>query len=52
MSLEISQAVSNAVDLVFLTFILVWKERQSERSKGIDMVCHAHSEVPMTLLDD
>jgi len=33
MGLEISQVVSDAVDLVLLTFILVWKERQSERTK-------------------
>jgi len=30
MSLEISQAVSHAVDIVLLTFILVWRERRRE----------------------
>jgi len=35
MSLEISQTVSHAVDIVLLTFVLVWKERQSERSKSL-----------------
>lgn len=33
MSLEISPAISHAVDAVLLTFILVWTERQSERPK-------------------
>ena len=36
MSLEISQAVSDAVDVVLLTFILVWKERQRERSHSFN----------------
>jgi len=30
MSLEISQTVSDAVDIVLLTFILVWRERRRE----------------------
>lgn len=30
MSLEISQAVSHAVDIVLLTFILAWRERRRE----------------------
>ena len=34
MSLEISGAVSHAVDVVLLTFILVWRERQSEKTAG------------------
>ena len=33
MSLEISDAVSLAVDVVLLTFILAWSERQNERLK-------------------
>ena len=37
MSLEISEVVSHAVDVILLTFILVWRERQSERSKNADM---------------
>jgi hypothetical protein len=32
MGLEISEVVSHAVDILLLTFILVWKERQSERA--------------------
>ena len=35
MSLEISDAVSHAVDVVLLTFILVWRERQSEKLEGM-----------------
>ena len=31
MSLEISPSISRAVDLVLLTFVLVWTERQSEK---------------------
>lgn len=34
MSLEISDGISHAVDVVLLTFILVWRERQSEKSAG------------------
>ena len=49
MNLEISQAVSNEVDLVLLTFILVWRERQGERSKTLDMVYQIHAELPESL---
>lgn len=35
MSLEVSNAVSHAVDVVLLTFMLVWKERQSENLEGM-----------------
>ena len=38
MSLEISEVVSHAVDIILLTFILVWRERQNERSKAMDMI--------------
>ena len=31
MSLEISQKISLAVDIVLLTFILVWTERQNRK---------------------
>ena len=34
MSLEISQTASHAVDVVLLTFILVWMERKNERAKS------------------
>lgn len=37
MSLEISEVVSDAMDIVLLTFILVWRERQGERSKTIEI---------------
>lgn len=33
MGLEISRVVSDAADVVLLTFIIVWKERQSQRAK-------------------
>ena len=35
MSLEISDMISHAVDVVLLTFILVWRERQSEKLEGM-----------------
>ena len=35
MSLEISEVVSHAVDMVLLTFILVWSERQSEKRRAV-----------------
>jgi len=37
MSLEISEAISHAVDVVLLTFILVRKERESQRSPGTEI---------------
>jgi len=33
MSLEVSEVVDHAVDVILLTFILVWRERQNERTK-------------------
>jgi hypothetical protein len=36
MTLEISEPIAHAVDVVLLTFILVWRERQTEKSKDID----------------
>ena len=39
MSLEISEPIIHAVDVVLLTFILVWRERQSERVKNFDASC-------------
>ena len=38
MSLEISEVVSLAMDVVLLTFVLVWSERQTERSKSMILV--------------
>jgi hypothetical protein len=35
LSLEISGPISHAVDIVLLTFILVWRERQTERNKDL-----------------
>jgi len=37
MGLEISEAISHAVDVVLLTFILVRKERDSLRSPGTEI---------------
>ena len=36
MSLEISEPISHAVDIVLLTFMIVWRERQTEKSKDIN----------------
>ena len=53
MSLEISDTVTHAVDIVLLTFILVWRERQSERMKSVDMVFpDSRVTPPMALLVD
>ena len=35
MALEIANAVAYAVDIILLTFIIVWRERESERTKTI-----------------
>lgn len=35
MRLEISEGVSHAMDVVLLTFILVWKERQNGKIEGM-----------------
>ncbi|KAF9645293.1 hypothetical protein BDM02DRAFT_3189829 [Thelephora ganbajun] len=53
MSLEISEVISHAVDIVLLTFILVWKERQSARLR-VGNIGYAETElVPSTLpVDD
>jgi len=51
MSLEISEVVSHAVDIILLTFILVWKERQSERSKRVDMI-NTHANMVLVSPDD
>jgi hypothetical protein len=37
MRLEISETVSYAVDVVLLTFILVWRERENLRPEGMHM---------------
>ena len=36
MSLEISEVVALAVDVILLTFILVWRERQNEKLRLIE----------------
>jgi len=46
MSLEISDAISLAMDIVLLTFILVWRERQSERSKDTNILITSSVIVP------
>ena len=43
MSLDISHQISPAVDIVLLTFILAWTERQSEKVKH-GAVSFAHFE--------
>ena len=52
MSLEISQALSHAVDIVLLTFFLVWMVRQNERSKVAEMVFSTSQPLPLLPLDD
>jgi hypothetical protein len=52
MGLEISEAISHAADIVLLTFILVWRERKSERVKSTD-IFSAYSQSPsIPSLDD
>jgi hypothetical protein len=52
MGFEISEVVSHAVDVVLLTFILVWRERQNERSKNSDLTWGKTQVVPLYSLDD
>jgi len=52
MCLEISEVISHAVDVVLLTFILVWKERQDERVTNIDMMLGHTGPVPLSPLGD
>ena len=35
MSLEISEPVTHTADVVLLTFVLKWKERQREKAKDV-----------------
>ena len=46
MSLEISQTVSHAVDIVLLTFTLVWMQRQNERAKNTVVIGHNFIDAP------
>jgi hypothetical protein len=50
MSLEISDVISHAVDVVLLTFILVWRERQSEKLEGMHAYHDLAVEGPFTPL--
>lgn len=50
MSLEISEAVALAVDVVLLTFILVWVERQNQRVVASSMG-NIHPDTPDDFLD-
>lgn len=50
MSLEISEAVALAVDVILLTFILVWVERQHQRAVTSSMA-NVHPTVPDDFLD-
>ena len=49
MSLEISETISHAADTVLLTFILVWRERQNERSKNTNLLL-GHSVPPLSFV--
>ena len=49
MSFEISSTISHAVDTVLLTFILVWMERQSERTRSVNLWSALPAE-PLSLL--
>jgi len=51
MSLEIAQVISDAVDIVLLTFLLVWRERQSERSKAFGGFDEGLASIPVALGD-
>lgn len=48
MSLDISETISHAVDTVFLTFVLVWRERKNERTK--ESIHGVHTVPPLSLL--
>ena len=49
MSFEISSTISHAVDTVLLTFILVWMERQNERTRSVNLWSALPAE-PLSLL--
>lgn len=44
MGLEISEVVADAMDVILLTFIIVWRERNNERSEGIGTPLFAYSD--------
>jgi len=50
MSLETSATISHAIDVVLLTFILVWMERQNERSKTFNMIQANVTAIPLSPL--
>ena len=50
MSLEISATISHAIDVVLLTFILVWMERQNERSKSYSITHAIITGIPLSPL--
>ena len=50
MSLEISPGISPAVDIVLLTFILVWVERQNEKVENPEIWYGASVGVPLSSL--
>ena len=50
MSLEISATISHAIDIVLLTFILVWMERQNERSKSYSITHAIITGIPLSPL--
>ena len=51
MSLEISPVIAGAADIVLLTFILVWRERQNERVETIRDFGWSSNLVPLSPLD-
>ena len=51
MSLEISPVIAGATDIVLLTFILVWRERQNERAETIRDFGWSSNLVPLSPLD-
>ena len=51
MSLEISEVVALAVDVVLLTFILVWEERQHQRVGATNMISNHPEGIPDDFLD-
>ena len=47
MVLEISEDLTDASDIILLTFILVWKERQKERAKSMSVIEFCESGVAL-----
>jgi hypothetical protein len=52
MSLEISETISPAIDVLLLTFILVWMERQRERTKRYWSAAYDVANLPPLPVED